>query len=102
MFEYLKNSVTANGFIFLQEMHSCINDTIRWRGKFNIELFSSHGKANSCGVAIGFYGSKTIEQTNKILDKLVKILLVEAKINDSVFMLINVHNRIRTNRNFQI
>ena len=28
-----------------------------------------HGKTNSCKVAIEFYGSKTIEQTNKISDK---------------------------------
>ena len=65
-FEYLKSHVTENGFIFLQETHSCVNDEIRWRDEFNGELFFSYGKTNSCGIAIGFYGSKTIEPTNKI------------------------------------
>ena len=74
LFEYLKSCVTVNGFIFLQETHSCINDEIKWRDEFNGELFFSHGKANSYGVVIrscytellqnsygvviGFYGSK--------------------------------------------
>ena len=65
LFEYLKSYVTVNGFIFLQETHSCINDEVKWRDEFNGELFFSHEKTNSCGVAIGIYGSKTIEQTNK-------------------------------------
>ena len=66
LFEYLKSYVTGNGFIFLQETHSCINDEIKWRDEFNGELFFSHGKTNSCGVAIGFHISITIEQTKKI------------------------------------
>ena len=44
LFEYLKRYATGNGFIFLQEMHSCINDEIKWRDKFNEDLFFSHGK----------------------------------------------------------
>ena len=69
LFKYLKSYVTGNGFIFVQETRSCINDEIKWRDEFNGELFFSHGKTNSCGVDIGFYGSKTIEQINKISDK---------------------------------
>ena len=92
LFEYLKSYVTAYGFIFLQETHSCINDEIKWRGEFNGELFFSHGKTNLCGVAIGFYGSKKIEQINQISDKSGRILLVEATINDTVFVLINIYN----------
>ena len=55
LFEYLKSYVTANGFIFLQETHSCKNAEINWRDEFNAELFFYHGKANSCSVVIGFY-----------------------------------------------
>ena len=50
-------------------MHPCINDEIKWRGEFNGDLFFFHTKTNSCGVPIGFYGSKTIEQIKKISDK---------------------------------
>ena len=92
LFEYLKSYVTGNGFIFLQETHPCINDEIMWREEFNGELFFSHGKTNSCGVAIGFYGSKTIEQINKISDKSGRVLLVEATVDDTVFVLINIYN----------
>ena len=92
LFEYLKSYITVNGFIFLQEMHSRINDEIKWRDEFNGELLVSYGKTNSCEVAIGFYGSKTIEQTNKISAKSGRILLVEATIDDMVFVLINIYN----------
>ena len=54
-------------------MHPSINDEIKWRDEFNGELFFFHRKTNSCGVAIDFYGSKTVEQINKISDKLVRI-----------------------------
>ena len=56
---------------------------------FNGELFFSYGKTNSYG---GFYRSKTIEQTNKISDKSGRMLLVEATIDDMVFVLINIYN----------
>ena len=85
-------AATANEFIFLQETHSCINDEIKWREEFKGELVFSHGKTNSRGVAIGFYGSKTIEQINKISDKSGRILLVEATVDDTVFVLINIYN----------
>ena len=92
LFKYLKSYVTGNGFIFVQETHSCINDEIKWRGKFNGELFFSHGKTSSCGVAIGFYGSKTIEQIKKISDKSGRTLLVEATTDYTVFVLIHIYN----------
>ena len=92
LFEYLKSYVTANGFIFLQETDSCINDKIKQRDEFKGELFFSHGKTFSCGVAIDFYGSERIKQTNKKSDKSGRILLVEATIDDTVFVLINIYN----------
>ena len=92
LFEYLKSCVTENGFNFLQEIHSCISDEIKWRDEFNSELFFFHGKTNLCRVAVGFYRSKTIKQINKIPDKSGRILLVEGKINDTVFILINIYN----------
>ena len=38
------------------------------------------------------YGSKTIEQINKISDKSGRILLVEATVDDTVFTLIDIYN----------
>ena len=94
LLEYFTNCVTGNGFIFLQETHSCINDEIKWRDEFNGQLFFSHGKTNSCRVTIGFCGSKKIEPTNKISDKLGRILLDEATVDDTVFVLINIDRDI--------
>lgn len=48
LFEYLKTYFTGNGYIFLQETHSCMNNEIKWGDEFNGKLFFSHGKANSC------------------------------------------------------
>ena len=56
IFEYLKNYVTSNGFIFLQETHSSVKDEKIWNDEFGGQLFFSHGKTNSCGVAIAFAG----------------------------------------------
>ena len=58
IFEYLKNYVTSNGFIFLQETHSSITVEKVWSDEFEGQLFFSHGKTNSCGVAIGFVGTR--------------------------------------------
>ena len=52
------------------------------------KLFFFHRKTN-CGVAIGFYGFKAIEQTNK---KSGRIFLVEATIDAIVLLLINIYN----------
>ena len=58
IFEYLKNYVTSSGFIFLQETHSSIKVEKVWSDEFEGQLFFSHGKTNSCSVAIGFVGTR--------------------------------------------
>ena len=45
MFEYLKNNINNNGFIFLQETHSFSNDEPKWKDEFGGPLFFSHEKA---------------------------------------------------------
>ena len=61
IFEYLKNYVTSNGFIFL---HSSVKDEKIWNDEFEGQLFFSHGKTNSSGVAIGFVGTKALNILN--------------------------------------
>ena len=91
IFDYLKNYVTSNGFIFLQETHSSVKDEKLWIDEFEGQLFFSHGKTNSCGVAIGFVGKKALNILN-IKHNLGRILVIEVKIDDSVFVLINIYN----------
>ena len=92
IFEYLKNYVTSNGFIFLQETHSSVKDEKLWNDEFEGQLFFSHGKTNSCGVAIGFVGTKALNILNIRRDNLGGILVIKVKIDDSVFLLINIYN----------
>ena len=92
IFEYLKNYVTSNGFIFLQETHSSVKDEKIWNDEFGGQLFFSHGKTNSCGVAIGFVGTKALNILNIKRDDLGRILVIEVKTDDSVFVLINIYN----------
>ena len=55
-------------------------------------MFFSHGKSTSCGVAIGFVGTKALNFLNIKRDILGGILVIEVKIDDSVFLLINIYN----------
>ena len=65
IFEYLKNNIHHNGFVFLQETHSLIQDEKKWKDDLEDPLFFSHGSTNSCGVAIGFCRLKSLH----IIDK---------------------------------
>ena len=86
IFEYLKKAITC-GFIFLQETHSTIHD----EKKRNVEFFA-HGQSNSCGVAIGFLGNTSFEVLNKKQDESGRILILDVKLSDNNFLLINLYN----------
>ena len=45
LFEYLKNNINGNGFIFLQETHSLSNDELKWKDEFGGPLFFHPEKA---------------------------------------------------------
>ena len=90
--EYLKNYVTSNGVIFLQKTHSSVKDEKLWNNEFEGQLFFSHGKTNSRGVAIGFVGTKALNILKITRDNLGRILVIEVKIDDSAFVLINIFN----------
>ena len=92
LFENLKSYVATNGFVFLQETHPSIRDEKKWKDEFRGRLFFSHGKTNSCGVLIGYYGTKKIKVINKKCDKYGRILILEINIEDRHFVLINIYN----------
>ena len=58
-FEYLRNNINNNGFIFLT-----------WKDDFRGPLFFSHGKSNSCGVASGYCGTEAFQVLNTACDKM--------------------------------
>ena len=92
IFEYLKNSVSPNGFIFLQETHSSVDYEKKLCDELNDSLYFSHGKTTSCGVVVGYVGSKSFFLANQTPDKNGHLLLIEAIVDDVKFVLINTHN----------
>lgn len=59
-FNYLKNSIKWDDFIFLQEMHSSTKNDKTWIDNFKSNLLFSRGKTSSRRVAIGYLGTKKI------------------------------------------
>ena len=57
-----------------------------------ISMFFSHGSTNSCGVAIGFYGLKSLHIIDKKSDENGRILIIDAKVNYEKFLLVNLYN----------
>ena len=54
--------------------------------------FFSHGTTNSCGVMIGFLGNKKINYNKIRTDNNGRIIVLEAEIDDEIFLLINLYN----------
>ena len=92
MFQYLRNNIHNNGFIFLQETHSSSNDKQKWNNDFGGPLFFSHGKSDSCGVTIGYCGTEAFKVVNTACDKNGRILILDAELNGTNFLLINFYN----------
>ena len=98
-FEYLREKIANNGILFWQEIHFSHGNVINWLDDFKGELFFSHGTTNSCGVMIGYFGSKKIKVKRIKNDNQVRILIVDADINEETFVLINLYNVCVLNRN---
>ena len=60
--------------------------------ELNGNLYFSHGKTNSCGVATGYVGSKSFVLTNQTTDKNGRLLLIEVIVDNVKFALINIYN----------
>ena len=84
--------MSYNSVLFLQETHSSSKDEIKWKDEFKGELFLSHGKTNSCGIAIGYTGKSYFKPLEKKNDKNGLFLVLEAMTDVCVFILINIYN----------
>ena len=63
-----------------------------WADGFKGQLFFSHGKTNSCGVAIGYVGNKPCSLISQIKDNHGRLLVLEVKIDSEILILINIYN----------
>ena len=91
IFENLQNKSGPTGILFLQETHSTKESQIRPN---NSQIHYSQGEANSntCGDPNAFFGSITYTVRKKAPDKLGRILIIEALIDGTEFILINLNN----------
>ena len=71
IFNYLKENLSYNGFLFLQETHSSSKDEIKWKDEFKGGLFLSHRKTNSCGIAIDYTRKRSFKLFEKKMMKMV-------------------------------
>ena len=86
---YLNSNLALKEFVFLQEIHPSVIDELSW-SMDSKENYYFHMVKYPCAVAIGFCGSKTIPITNST-DHSDQILLVQTKLNGTVFILININ-----------
>ena len=70
--QYFKDKIGSTGVLFLQETHSDSKVEQKWKEDFKGPIFFSHGKSNSCGVLIAYFGTGTfIVKNNKQIRKVV-------------------------------
>ena len=81
LFQYFKNKISPKGILFLQETHSAKVTEKIWSDEFNGNLFFSHGKTNSCGVLVGFYGNINYFVKKKLTDNSGRVLALDVTIN---------------------
>ena len=59
---------------------------------FQESVIFSHGKTNSCGVAIGYLGNKPFSLISQSKDNNGRLLVLEVEIDSEIIVLINVYN----------
>ena len=78
--------------MLLQETHSTKENEIRRNDDFNGQKHYFHGKSNSRGVLIAFFGSIMYTVGKKASYKHGRISIIEALIDDNEFILFNLYN----------
>ena len=72
--------------------HCSVDVQKKWNDDYQGQLFFSHGKTNSWGITIGYNGKKSFELLSKFNDKSGRIIIIEVKIENEVWLLINLYN----------
>ena len=78
--------------MFLQETHSNSKVEQKWKEDFHGKVFFSHGKTNSRGVLIAYFGTEKFTVKKQQTDHSGRILILDVSINDSEYILINLYN----------
>ena len=64
----------------------------KWKEDFHGKVFFYHGKTNSCGVLIAYFGTEKFTVKKQQTDHSGRILILDVSINDSEYILINLYN----------
>ena len=79
--------------MFLQETHSSkVTEKIWSDDEFDGDLLFSHGKTNSRGVLVGFYGNINYSVEKKVSDHIGGNLVLDVTIDSTKYLLINLYN----------
>ena len=81
---------------FLPETYSTVEIANHWRKQWPGEFFFSHGSNHSCGVAILVLKSLDFKLISSRVDNEGRYLIVEAIIQDTPFLLINIYAPSKT------
>ena len=90
--QYFKDKIGSTGVLFLQETHSDSKVGQRQKEDFKGPVFFSHGKSNSCGVLIAYFGTGTFIVKKQQTDKEDRFLILDVSVNDSEYILTNLYN----------
>ena len=72
-FQLFVNKISPKFFLFLHKTHYSKVTEKLWNDVFNCDLFFSHGKTNSCGVLVGFYGNINYCVKKKLSDGILAV-----------------------------
>ena len=92
LIQYFKGKIGSTGVLFLQETHSHSKIEQKWKEDFKGQVFFFHGKANSSGVQIAYFGTETFFVNKLETNKEGRILIFDVSINDFEYTLINLYN----------
>ena len=88
----LKLKIGPFGLFFLQETHSNSKVEQKWEEEFHRKVFFYHGKTNSCGVLIAYFGAETFTVKKQQTDHSGHILILNVSLNDSGYILIKLYS----------
>ena len=97
LMQYFKDKTGSTGVLFLQETDFDCKVEQKQKEDFKGSFFFSHGKSNSCGVLIAFFGTGTF-----IVKKQQTDLILDVSINNSEYILIHLYNANIENQQFDV
>ena len=91
LFNFLNNKLGPQIFSFYRR-HSSLETEKKWIDDFKDNLYYSCGKTDSSGVLMAIFGNLNICVKNKVNDNDGRVLILEATIDGSDNLFINLYN----------